>query len=791
MRKNITKICWFSLLLAAFGVSTDVRADAPVNPRSATAAVTAPGRSDAERVVRRSTVANVATQDSGRVSARNATGAVKRDGRVASRSTVVDQAGRAATSRAAVRSDAMGARSATGMARSATGARTSIKIAPKVGASRAASSRATAVFSDISKMGSGYTTCRDAYATCMDQFCANANDTYRRCYCSDRFTDFRDTEYALDEAKTLLQNFEDNYLNAVDKTAAEVEAMYSASVGEAAIKNDTSAAASVLAEIGDLLSGKKKAKDEGTSLSSLGVMELDFSTDMDDIWGGGSSLFDSGSKAVDMTELEGKELFNASEKQCLQLIAESCENDAVLNMSKSSYGIMITQDCNLYQKNIDAKREQVEATVRTAEKYLREARLEEYRAHNSQDVNECLDKVKTAITAETACGANYKRCLDPTGAYINQTTGEPIYTARLFQLANLINLDGSGADVLAQNKTFNNFLDDRRMFATQALDTCRDQAETVWNEFKRSALIEISQAQEEKLEEVRMSCVSTMKECYDTQSGALKDFDETTAQAAGALSAYAAKAMCQDKVVACAALYGSASENAQCQFDGSGRITNGQACGLGALLAFVNSVDDTRVAEGCEVAVENYLTELCTPAAGDKGYPWGCRSKAIGKLTEVKDIAINSNSTLSDIIAKYAYDNCKDPTTNEVLPTVTTKVSMLLEDVQEELGAQLIDTCESLTGTWVYSSQNMGANTQELPAFSTSVFGGKENPNAGTLGKCVESTVRVACLSFNADSENPVATYNENTDSCTFSASWYESQCKLIGGLWEDNVCYY
>ena len=57
--------------------------------------------------------------------------------------------------------------------------------------SRAGVARATAVFNDTTKIGIGYSGCRESYATCMDQFCANANDTYRRCYCSDRFLDFR------------------------------------------------------------------------------------------------------------------------------------------------------------------------------------------------------------------------------------------------------------------------------------------------------------------------------------------------------------------------------------------------------------------------------------------------------------------------------------------------------------------------------------------------------------------------------------------------------------------------
>ena len=31
-----------------------------------------------------------------------------------------------------------------------------------------------------------YNTCHDAYFTCMDQFCATASDTYRRCICSSK-----------------------------------------------------------------------------------------------------------------------------------------------------------------------------------------------------------------------------------------------------------------------------------------------------------------------------------------------------------------------------------------------------------------------------------------------------------------------------------------------------------------------------------------------------------------------------------------------------------------------------
>ena len=332
---------------------------------------------------------------------------------------------RAATSRAGVRSPARGAvvsnaaRGGASVARSATSVATirgsnarnatngaSARTATTPNASRAGVARATSVFNDISKIGTGYAMCRESYATCMDQFCANANDTYRRCYCSSRFADFRNTENALDQAKTLLMQFEDNNLNAVDKTAAEVTAMYSPTVGEAAIKKDTSAAAKVLEEIGDLLSGKKKATTTNAFSNSLGVMSLDFSDDIDDIWSdGGSSIF-YGSYGQNLAELDGVNLYNAANKQCTNIISDSCESRAVADMARSSYSIMITQDCNAYQKSIDKKVESVKQTVRTAEKYLREARLAEYRAHNSADVNECITKVRSALTADTACGAN-------------------------------------------------------------------------------------------------------------------------------------------------------------------------------------------------------------------------------------------------------------------------------------------------------------------------------------------------------------------------------------------------
>lgn len=824
MKKNIKVFCGLFLTAAlgadAFATATPTpraavniehRASATTSTSRATKQTTVSPRNNAARTVSRSVaVRNVKTPNTNvkKATNRSAIGPFARAG------NIISDAGNAIIRRAFGINRAAAPVAKTN-ARVATTANRN--TAPKSSGTRA---RATAVFGDISKLGAGYNSCRETYNTCMDQFCAGANETYRRCYCSNTFRDFRDKEEALDAATNMLAQFENNNLTAVTLSAEEVNAMYSATAGEQAIKNDTSAAAAMLNDIGDLLSGKKKAKDtqKQTSFTSLSGLSLDFSADdNDDIFGmGAMSLFGDNSASNDLSTMEGLDLYNNAHNQCMQLVASSCDAAAVRNMVKSAYSILITQDCNAYQKKIDAKTEKVKTTVRTAEKYLREARLEEYRAHNSADVNECLDKVETAMAQSTACGTNYSRCLDYSGVYINTTTGEPIYSPRLFKLNEIIVLDGS-SDVLGQNAEFNQFLDSKRMFAKSALDTCRDIADTVWEEYKRNALIRIAQAQDEKIEEIKMSCVSTMKECYDAQSEALKSFDDTTAQSSAALAARASKDMCVDKVVACAALYRTENDD-ECKVDPKTNIiTNADKCGLVSLRNFVDNVDTTRIAEGCGTAVENYLKQLCTPTTGSEGYPWNCRLRNIGELSFAGNENIPEKptsdaataATLAGLVKNYALENCgaKDNKTGGYTLEIRsqTEVSNIFDNLKAELNMQLQSKCAELQGSWAVADSTLynealtkigtdNSDTKLLAKFYADVFGGNDNQaTTRSLGMCLENTVMTLCLSFNSDDENAekMATYNAAREECILSDKWYEQRCAMLGeGYYENGVCY-
>ena len=678
--------------------------------------------------------------------------------------------------------------------------------------SRANKARATAVFSDVSKIGGGYATCRDSYATCMDQFCAMANETYRRCFCSDRFTEFRDTADALDSALGMLADFQNNNLEAVDKTAAEVNAMYTATEGEAAIKRDVSASQKMLDSIGEILSGKKKApKSSSSSGSSMGVLDLSgFSSGLDDVWGGGdafgggSSLF-GGNKSTNLSEMEGKELFTSANEQCAEVTREACKSDAMFNLARSSDSILVTQDCNLYEKNINAKKASVEETVRQAEKYLREARLEEYRSHNSADVNQCLGKVEEAMRGPLVCGPNYEKCMDYTGKYISTTTGEPIYSKALFGLNNLIVL-GDTSDILGMNKDFDAFLDERKIYAETALNSCRDIAGTVWYEFKRSAIIQIAQAQDEKIEKVKDSCVETIKECYDTQTGSMNSLDTTVkdgeASSTGAIAAVAARGMCYERVMACAALYGDPDG---CVYDDqSKKLTpaSGKVCGLQSLLTFVDTVDSVKVAEGCETALTKYLDTYCPDE-------------------EIKD------PETKEVIKTVKYGTCKDKSKQEIRAALESRIKMfcatdlvqndqsntigaseisafnleirdrMVKDVFSEIGIGFSVGCEDLGGVWMNAGDMKAINPADLHAEFYRKYYGISTANATSvanlhlddLGYCVSGNLKAQCEAQNKGAGETLAEFDDAMNQCTLTTAWYESRCSMLGGSYYNQKC--
>ncbi len=692
--------------------------------------------------------------------------------------------------------------------------------------SRSGVSRATEVFDDVSKIGGGYSECRDAYNTCMDQFCAKANEDVKRCYCSSRYTTIRQDKENIEAALGMLQSFATKNLESVTLTAGEVNAMYTATEGENAVKNDPSAAAKLLGEIDDLLSGKKSSSTSGSGNSlSLGVMDFDLGggLDADSLWSGGSSggsLF-GGSSATDLSTLEGVKLYNAASESCLEVVKETCSGP-ILNMVRSSYNILITQSCNDFEKIVDKGRTNMEQKVREMDKALRDERLKEYRAHNSADVNECLEKVRTAITQDAVCGENFKKCLDDTGGYVD-AQGQAIPSPKLLNLTTLISLydaDGMG-DILQKNQRFNAFLDDKRKFATSALDTCRDDADMVWTEFKRTAMIEIAQAQDNLIEKVKSTCISTITECYDKNSNSLKDLatsgrDSTASgrtkrdsdSRTDALARYVTANTCAERVTTCASLY-SDGNSAACQFDANGKW-DGKECGLSSLLSFVDTVNEINISDSCKDVVEDWLTDRCTPSGtapkGQDVYPWGCKN------VPYEDLLVE----LDDVFAKYCKNPDKKAEEAGAFASVVGVIDSIRSDLESELYNIQEEMCSEVGGEWLdyedtkktlvsktdaqkdeafladfYANftKRPKASDVSTPKLIESLAGANEtNPTQDRnqyLGFCMLSDVSWSCKMINEDAATMgMATYIPETNTCKLSDAWFELKCISMQGTW-------
>jgi len=461
--------------------------------------------------------------------------------------------------------------------------------------SRAATTVKTRTF------GTNYNSCRDAYFTCMDQFCATVNENYRRCVCSSKLKDIQNTEKLLSQTANNLQDFENLNIDAISKTANEVKAMNSATSGEAAIKKDKSDSANTLKNISGVLKDTKKQ-----SLSTSG--KLDAGGDIKAIWSTTNLIGGS-----DIANLTGESLFNAVHVQCAEMVAESCI-DSDLKMVSSAYGMYIENDCALLQNNLNSKMNVANANIRSTRHKMQDARLENYNVHNSLSLDQCIAKVREDITMDTACGDEYVHCLDFSGKYLNITTGAAIYTPDFYQIENQISLSG---DVLtnSKNSSFISMMNKKRAFAQKDLDLCSDDADYVWNEFLRQALVEIYQAQQKRIESVKNECLQVVNECYLKQSESLKNFTDSSSQLIFVQTLELSEEMCAEKLNTCSNLYGGGPE------------------GLEILVATMTGITDLTIEQSCPDLLAKYAQSICAVPDSDSAhsYPYGCRKYAPGE----------------------------------------------------------------------------------------------------------------------------------------------------------------
>ncbi|MDR0319294.1 MAG: hypothetical protein LBH81_00955 [Rickettsiales bacterium] len=411
---------------------------------------------------------------------------------------------------------------------------------------------------------SDYGACKDSYSECMDQFCANASDTYKKCICSDKYLDLAAQKEALESAENSLQDFGAMNLNMIQMTEREVNAVLEGTEGERAAEGKTDESANaqklndILGSLGAGNAGKKSSK-----LDSLGGTT--FSMDVDDIWSGGSATEGAVGENV-----RGRALFTAVNGQCQQMTKETCKGTNIA-MVVSAYSLTVDADCQKFQAAIDKMRQGLKDKIREANLAMMNERLSDFENRNSQTAVECLGNVLNDFRTDAVCGANWGRCLDFTGQFINQQ-GEPIYTEKFADeqtgITSLLTFGSGNQTLLEANASskFVEFLQGKKNFAGDSLRKCEQEADVVWKESLSRALMEIIQAQARKVEEVKDNCLTKLVECNEKQSSEMSKITEggtkeKTATEKGVevktqAGSLAGLESCKDIQRACEAIYG-------------------------------------------------------------------------------------------------------------------------------------------------------------------------------------------------------------------------------------------
>jgi len=477
--------------------------------------------------------------------------------------------------------------------------------------------------------------CQDAYFACMDQFCAVANDKYRRCICSSRLETIKARERVLNQTADQLTDFKNLNIEAILKTPAEVKAMLTASEGELKLAKtrDNSDSAKKLTAISDVLAGTRS-----NALSTAG--QLDIGGDIKQIWNTTDLI--SGANIANLT---GESLYNAVHSQCAELVADRCPSQKTLNMVVSAYGMYIENDCTIILSNLDKQSTNANTAIRQTNREMNMARLENYDAHNATTINDCVAGVRETITADTACGANYVHCLDLTGLYLNRVTGEPIYSENFYKLDTQVSLSG---DVLTNptNAKLVAELNKKKKFAEKTLETCRDIADSVWDEFMRQAITEIYQGAQSKIRQVKNECMDVVNKCYDEKTQQLRDYSNIEEQMLLGDRLVLSETMCSEKLTACSNLYG------------------GGSTGLQLLVNEMRNITDQKIAQNCLATLQDYAQKLCRTSGNDMHtYPYGCRVYNPGSALYAQNPQCLSTPDTTDYhIKPTATEGQPDPT---------------------------------------------------------------------------------------------------------------------------------
>jgi hypothetical protein len=388
-----------------------------------------------------------------------------------------------------------------------------------------------------------------------------------------------------------------------------------------------------------------------------------------------------------------------------------------------------------------------------------------------------------------------------------------------FELENQIKLETPAAP---ENKIFFSGLEGYKNRVSASLDTCRDDADLVWEEFKRQAIIEIAQAQDKLIKDVKNNCLKTVNQCYKVSGDDLSEFGEQTLTSTGVAQSRALASKCAIEVATCVNLWPAdpgcvkATEQTITQYingrsNSTARSSNNNICGLNGLLGFITAVSDLSTEEKCKNDILNRLTSLCTPdAASGKAYPYNCKSlklnannhyvgssglsttvslgwKKLGDGTGAYDV-----NDIYDRVHYFAKEACIMANTewNDYNKTEYAWIHNLAQKAYEDVTGQITNLlsqeCQKIDNAmWIGKNDSKWSdykNTpQVLPYLNAHFMNGKDNDYYGV---CIENTEQAACSAVIAVNA-AYASYNSNSGMCEYKQGYFKHACEtILEGIW-------
>ena len=262
--------------------------------------------------------------------------------------------------------------------------------------------------------------CQEMYNECMDQFCAVVDTNQKRCSCSANLSKYNKVEAAVKDANIQLNEVAQN-IRYIGLTPDEVRAIMTEAEAETALSGtkDTSESRKMLEKIEDMIMDPKTT---GSSDSSdiLGLLDIDLDFTSDDVSDMFSldSLFGEGNKGI--SSMRGKDLYNAAKKRCDTVLKQCKDAGATTQQVTANYDLAIDKDCAAYEAGLNKMNETLLSNVRSANRMLQKARLTVMQDQNTYDARSCIGALETCMTDEVVCGADYKKCLDPTKTFIDE-----------------------------------------------------------------------------------------------------------------------------------------------------------------------------------------------------------------------------------------------------------------------------------------------------------------------------------------------------------------------------------